>query len=324
LLHLILSSTYTLDLLLDDLAMTPLDAFLLALPETLRDTAAACPDLADRLENLQGQAHTTWPDVTLSTVVVMSALAERWTRRASSQALIAWLDKVNVDDLYVAIGCLEHNDQAMNHFDAHWGPDLRRLAKRYAKGSVDADDLFQTLQLKLLVGGPKRPPKLRDYDGLGRLKSWLRVTAVRTFIDQLRRRDVTQDATELPEERVLAIPEPSGDIELDFLKREYRAQFKAAFADAVESLEPRERNLLRQYFVAGLTVTQLGALYGFHASTASRHISRARQALLDATRKGLIKRLNIDQDEFESLVALIRSRLDLSMSRLLAPKDEGT
>ena len=78
------------------------------------------------------------------------------------------------------------------------------------------------------------------YTGQGFLQNWVRVTATRTFIDCCR------GQTESPEvpirsELVAGLPEPGGDPELQLLKREHLAHFKAAFAEAVAALDGADR-----------------------------------------------------------------------------------
>jgi RNA polymerase sigma-70 factor (ECF subfamily) len=73
----------------------------------------------------------------------------------------------------------------------------------------------------------------------------------------------------------------------------------------------------------GLGIDQIAALHGVHRATAARRLERAREALLVATRKSLMSRLSIDSAEFESLMDLIRSRLDVSIQRILGSQAEG-
>jgi RNA polymerase sigma-70 factor (ECF subfamily) len=81
--------------------------------------------------------------------------------------------------------------------------------------------------------------------------------------------------------------------------------------------------LLRQSVVHGLNIDQIAAVFGVHRATAARRVERAREALLAATRKSLMSRLSIDRTEFESVMALIKSRLDVSIHRVLGSRSEG-
>jgi len=46
------------------------------------------------------------------------------------------------------------------------------------------------------------------------------------------------------------------------LKTRYRAEFKLAFADAVEALSFRDRNLLKYAFGDGLASDEIASIYG--------------------------------------------------------------
>jgi RNA polymerase sigma-70 factor (ECF subfamily) len=110
-----------------------------------------------------------------------------------------------------------------------------------------------------------------------------------------------------------ALPSPGDDLELDFLKRKYGAEFKAALAEAFGSLTPRDRNLLRQFFGQGLTVDEMAPLYRVHRATVARWIAKSRDTLVQRTRDALVQRLNAPASEVASLLRLIRSELDASL-----------
>ncbi|MEO1174039.1 MAG: sigma-70 family RNA polymerase sigma factor, partial [Myxococcota bacterium] len=227
------------------------------------------------------------------------------------------LDHVRPDDFHLALGCAEGDPVALTAFERHFKADLERLVHRYQGPRLMADDLLQSLREKLFVATDRRPAKIRDYSGQGFLQNWLRVTGARTCIDLLRSTSRQDREQSQDDQQIMAIPDLGPNLELDFLKREYREQFKEAFAAATRTLNSRQRNLLRQHFVFQLTMEQLGNLYNVHPSTASRRVSKAREALLEATRTSLMEKLNVNQDEFDSIMRMIRSRIDLSLTRLL-------
>src|SRR5262249_41683920 len=78
-----------------------------------------------------------------------------------------------------------------------------------------------------------------------------------------------------------------------YFKRVYRREFELAFREAVQSLSDRERILVRQHFLDGVSVNDLGRLYRVHRATAGRWLERARDALLAATRARLMARLAV-------------------------------
>ena len=107
-------------------------------------------------------------------------------------------------------------------------------------------------------------------------------------------------------------------LELEFFKREYRDHFRSSFQEALGNLEVRSQNLLYQHLVAGLSIDQLGTMLHIHRATAARHLAKARKSLLDGTRLSLMQKLNVSSREFDSIMGLIQSRMEVSVARLLA------
>jgi RNA polymerase sigma-70 factor len=97
---------------------------------------------------------------------------------------------------------------------------------------------------------------------------------------------------------------------------------EAALEAASARLPARQRTILRLHYVDGLTVDQIGAIYGFHRATAARRIADARDDLLEATREELRGKLRISDSDFDSLVRLVRSQIEISLPSFLATPDE--
>ena len=127
----------------------------------------------------------------------------------------------------------------------------------------------------------------------------------------------------IPQNQVLAVNSSVGFApQLTYLKTHYREQLKRAFESAVNTLDGGARNLLRQSVVQRLTVDQIGALYGVHRATAARRVEKAREDLLLATRTHLMEQLHVEENELDSIMNLLRSRMDLSVGRVLCASDE--
>jgi RNA polymerase sigma-70 factor (ECF subfamily) len=167
------------------------------------------------------------------------------------------------------------------------------------------------LRRYLFVAEGGRQARIAAYGGRGALSAWLRVTAVRVALKQLRRR---------PTEVTLVEEHVSGadaDAELRHLKRYYRPLFRDAFAEAVTALDGRERQLLRRYYVDGLTIEQIGAEHRAHRMTVGRWLDAVRQRLLDHTRRALMRRVRVSQGECDSIMRLVHSQLELTFWRLV-------
>jgi RNA polymerase sigma-70 factor, ECF subfamily len=222
------------------------------------------------------------------------------------------MEGLRADDLMLACACRLGEPQAIQAFVRRHDDMLRAVFARPSASGVDAADLQQQLLQRLFVGGAGKRPKIWDYGGRGSLAGWLKVAALRLRIDSERRVsdkvDPLMDAqAELPLDGIAEDPE------LKLLKHDYRAVFRSVFTAALAELTPRERNLLRQSIVHGLSATQIAQLNGIHRSTAKRWLADIREGLLARTRDGLVASLGIDHSEFQSIMNLIQSRLDVSI-----------
>ena len=94
------------------------------------------------------------------------------------------------------------------------------------------------------------------------------------------------------------------------------------FETAVAALSARDRNLLRLDFIDGLNIDQIGAIHRVHRSIVARWIAQARESILLETQRLLRERLGLDNAEFNSLLALVKSELNLSIHRYLTDAAE--
>ena len=104
------------------------------------------------------------------------------------------------------------------------------------------------------------------------------------------------------------------------MKAFYRDAFRASFRAAALTLEPRDRRVLHQHTVEGLTVDQLGEAHGVHRATAARWVQTAREKLVATVRREFARRVNVSPRELASVLRLVESRLDVTMRRLLDPE----
>ena len=125
---------------------------------------------------------------------------------------------------------------------------------------------------------------------------------------------------ELLDQLAPGVPDP----ELAYLQQHYGAQFRAAFREAVLSLTPRERNLLRHSVLDGLGIDQIAAIYHVHRATAARQVKQARSSLVEATRERMRMMLGVGETELDSIFRVLVSLAHITLREILAPrKTEG-
>lgn len=282
------------------------------------EQSIADPDERERvtcaLRHALAEARLRYPAVTVSDADFARFVGERLRGGEATGASIALRA---TSDLYLACGCIAGSSAALSTLDSQVLASLPSAMGRLKLGSAAIEEAIQRARTKLLVG-TDGVGKLVDFSGTGDLRGWVKVIAIR---DALRSARKVQREVSLSDELEAALPSTELDPDLAYQRRLYGAEFKASFEAAVDELEPRERSLLRQSIVYHSTVDQVAVVYQVHRATAARWVAKAREHLGTKTRNHLRKRLSISEAQFDSIVRMIESQMDLSIERLLATAD---
>lgn len=214
----------------------------------------------------------------------------------------------NKDDLRLAIACARGDPRALAHFDEQHTPVVVAVARGFGGGDF-VTEVCQLVRQRLLLGEPGRAPRIGEYLGQGSLKKFVRAVAVRTSLNLLEAG--ARYAPMVSDDLLLETPAGQDDPELATIKLRYREEFKEAFAAAMAALDEASRNALRLHYLDGLTLAEVGGLYGWSVPTACRRIAAARARLLTATRELMGERLRLSPTELDSVLRLIESRLSL-------------
>ena len=280
-------------------------------------TSGAAPstspaELSAKLSQILVAARSAWPGVDLPDAVFVKHLAERVTGDTRPEGVLA---RLHATDLYLACACAQGLPRAIAAFKAAYATEVATTLTRLGNSPAFADEVMQQLLVRHLVPAEGRPARIAEYAGRGALAAWVRVAATRLAID-LRRRDKRHASS--PPEAFLDLQDPAIDPELGYLRSRYAAEFNTALRNSFDSIEPRERNVLRMHFVDGLSIDDIGALYRVHRATAARWIAGARRKMLADTRARLSEQLTLTPSQFDSLMRLVRSELDVSLQRLVS------
>jgi RNA polymerase sigma-70 factor, ECF subfamily len=242
-------------------------------------------------------------------------VAEALAAKCPSDDVLAYIASCYAFDLLVSQRAARGDAAAIARIEQAHRAVIDATCRRFVSSDHGIDDLRQILREKLFAGSPAA---VAQYDGRGRLGSWLRVMATRLFIDLRKRKDRGREVADL-NDRAQQLPDPA-DLGLDLIKAEYRAATRAAIEHAAQELSPGDRLLLRQHLVAGLTIDELGVALGIHRASAARRIAKARDQLVAATRAELTAKLALSPRELDELLGMVASRIDLSITRLLATR----
>jgi len=268
-------------------------------------------ELVPQIVERHAHGAAAWPGVAVDLQQFTHAIAARLDPQAPRRSLDAML----TDDLYMACGCAAGNPAALAAFERHCGRAIAHALATIGASADERDDLEQVIRQRILVApADDAVPRIAAYAARGSLLAWVRVVAAREAARMLRRtrREVAAEDDELA--NLIA---GDSDLELGYFKGLYRDAFKRAFHTAVEALGDRERLVLRQHALDGLTIDQLAALHGVHRATAARWVEAARDAVLAGTERELMRSLRLTSSDLASVMRLIQSRLEVSLERVL-------
>jgi RNA polymerase sigma-70 factor, ECF subfamily len=280
-----------------------------------REIAGQSP-LEGQLLALVAAAKSAWPEVDLDPEDFMRYLAERLDGHDSLEDAVARAQRLATNDVYLACACAKGIARAVSCFDESFLSHMAKHVRKLCDADDDVAEVQQILRTRMLVASGNDKPRILGYAGRGPLGGWLRVAAVRAARDLRRSRGATADPDETSGPASLEAIQPM-DPELAVMKARYGHHFRTALKNVLERLPDRERNILAMSVIDGLSTDAIGALYRVNGSTVRRWLGQTRDNVLEGVRSALKADLNIRQTEFDSLMGLVRSQLDLNLSQVL-------
>ncbi len=234
-------------------------------------------------------------------------IARRWPAATPTPAqLAACLTADAPPDVFLARAALRRESWALDALERDvFSAVAERLARSH--GRAGADDALQQVREQLVVEAG-----LEGYSGRGPLKAWVMVIAVRRLLAQREpRNDSLGSAADLA-------ASGADRLELTLLKARYAAVFKQALERALQSLERRERLVLRMHTVDALSAEKIGAIFHAHRSTATEWIAKARATLHARVTEEVQREAGLTTAELQSIGRVLQRHTDFSLPRLLA------
>jgi RNA polymerase sigma-70 factor, ECF subfamily len=194
--------------------------------------------------------------------------------------------------------------------------ELEQIIRKHCAGWIratgsDPNDVMQQALSRLLVPEEGAARRILEYRGMAPLSSFLRIICTRMAIS-IARKTLQESNLSLSYEVVA----PGNDLELDALRARYREPFTVAMREALRALSPRNKTLLKLHFAKGVQVAALATMYNIHRVSMSRWIAEAKEELFTATKEGFKAEVHVTDSEFQSVLRVMRSELDLRLSTL--------
>ncbi len=260
------------------------------------------------------RASARWPELRLEPTRFFSFVMDR---AAAEPDAIAFLGRAHLEDLALAYACAQGQASAISHFERDFLSEVATyLARRNPREGL-AEEVRQHLRIKLLMPRRDALPGIAAYTGRGPLGAWLRIASIRAARDLSRAPPAERARAPLETMRAEA-RSPEGD----YVTRHVSHEFRGALESALAGLPPRERSLLRLYFLDGLNSDAIAAMYRVDGSTVRRWLREVRRDLRRRTHELLVRRLAIRDSEVSSLMRDVDSQIDVSLARCLSETQE--
>jgi RNA polymerase sigma-70 factor len=178
--------------------------------------------------------------------------------------------------------------------------------------------------LEKLVLGPK--PKLAQYAGRSRLRTWLKTVAIHAAQDRLRKREPQPSRDRrghdgggdgLGADEAGFVDAHGVNAEGEYARWVSKEELRRAVLEALERLTPVQRTMLRALYVERLTLKELGAPEGLEPSTMFRRLQQIYKVIRAAVHDILQERLKLSPTQCDSLMRSMFSQMDLRLSQLL-------
>jgi RNA polymerase sigma-70 factor (ECF subfamily) len=289
------------------------DVFLAQLAPRLREAFTDRPSLDEELRGVLERAGLEQPELEVDGPGFVAHLAGRVADEAA-------LPTLHAGDALLAFGCLLGDPTALAIFERDVVPRAQQALRGSLPAGLTTDEVMQRLRVRLLLREGERAPALTSYSGRGALVHWCRATTVRLVQEFARAQQ-----REVPsEDGLLEAAALTRDLDVSLLKQRFAPAFASAFKAALAQLSPRDRRLLQLHYLEGMRAEELGRVFSTHRTTVWRWLTQCREQLLRQTRAELQK--TVADAELSSLMNVVHSQLDLSISRVLraGPGEPGS
>jgi RNA polymerase sigma-70 factor, ECF subfamily len=278
--------------------------------------------LGARLIEAHRKSVVAWPELGLTAQRFIEYLAERLD---PSRPLADAIEAAEVTDLYLACACAEGLPAAHAAFESQHLATLGPALARIDPSPAFADEVRQTLRIRLLIGdvAGDRAPAILHYRGKGPLRHWLGVVATRAALTLRGQGQPWASLDDVVLHASLDSPELHNlrSLYLDDLRQATRE----AVSETLAELGPEARNLLRWHLVQGVSLRKIAVARGTYVMAVARQYTRIRGAILDRIRVKARERMGLAPAEADSLVAALVSRISITISRLFeAPPGAGS
>lgn len=200
------------------------------------------------------------------------------SRAGDGGAGLPLLERLALDDLYLAQGCAARDGRAWRAFDRRFGPVLERLSLLFATTTVSAEDARQELLAALFRGRRDGGSAFQSYRGMASLAGWLRVSMRRVVID-IHRNPRWRPVPGADGPELGLLPDQTPTAEPCLVESQTARALVALVHECLAALPPEDHLTLMRYHRDGLILEEIARATGVHTATVHRRLERIRADL---------------------------------------------
>jgi len=226
---------------------------------------------------------------------------------------VAFVERLVVDDLYLASACAAGDEPAWTEFGGRFFDFIRDFARRRLREPAASDVADRT------IADLWQRHKIGQYEGRSTLRTWLAAIVVHSAIN------AANQAASWARKETLAAGGDERDARMRrdaFVSGHAAGQLSGWVSRAIDALPAEDRLLLLLYYDQELTLEQISPLARLSKAALSRRLDRIRRDLRRAV-EGYARAAGSSADDARSSVDLAHVELDLS-AMLRRTKNEGT
>lgn len=169
----------------------------------------------------------------------------------------------DLEDLRTCAGCCAGLDESWDRFYRRFGPFMRLTASRLFRNADRAEDLVSSLFVELLEKG-----KIRQYNGRGSVRGWLRTVVVNRFLDDRRR----GARTRLESIEDVVVPQAACQEEgcEKYFRKSVLEGITGLLEDTLAKLPVSRAGFVNLYYFQDATLAEAAGHLDVHESTACR------------------------------------------------------
>jgi RNA polymerase sigma factor (sigma-70 family) len=269
-------------------------------PDQSRATVRATEEVRAVQARLSGRVRVRFA---LTLDCLASRIAELARPDPTGASLDAFVDRLVVDDLYLATACASGDEQAWSEFGSRFFAFLHDFARRLLR-EPNASDVADQVIADLWRRG-----KIAQYEGRSSLKTWLGATVAHAAINaakQNRARAIRalafDHASQSDTQRVV---EP-------IVGEDAGGRLARWVSAAIRALPSADQLLILLYYEQNLTLAEMSAILHLSKAALSRRLDRTRRDLRRHIETLATQSTGATSDATRASVDLGRVELDLS------------